>query len=129
MKKIFTSMAGGAFAIPSLILLPLLFVVFIGVGFTRDDILEDEVYQIWARKNSKHFADMEYARSVGAKAGASTLLAMAKTRNEGENIMTKSNLDEVVERMKQVENVTVSSVPFSKACSFCNVFCSHICVS
>lgn len=107
MKKIFTSMAGGAFAIPSLILLPLLFAVFIGVGLTRDDILEDEVYQIWARRNSKHFADMEYARSVGAKAGASSLLAMAKTRNEGENIMTKSNLEEVRERMEKMESVTV----------------------
>lgn len=114
MKKIFTSMAGGAFAIPSLILLPLLFAVFIGVGLTRDDILEDEVYQIWARRNSKHFADMEYARSVGAKAGASSLLAMAKTRNEGENIMTKSNLEEVRERMEKMESVTVSSLLFFK---------------
>lgn len=109
MKKIFTSMAGGPLAIPALLILPVLFAIFIGIGFTRDDIIEDDVYAIWASEKSDYYQDAKYARSVGRKAGASSLLAIATSRDGG-NLMTASRLDEIRNRMEAMESVTVSTV-------------------
>jgi len=102
-------MAGGPLAIPALLILPVLFAIFIGIGFTREDIIEDDVYAIWASEKSDYYQDAKYARSVGRKAGASSLLAIATSRDGG-NIMTASRLHEIRVRMEAMENVTVSTV-------------------
>lgn len=101
-------MAGGALFIPALILLPAIFATLIGVGlFTKDDIIEDKIYKIWSSERSKHFSDVEYMESLGSTAGASTLLAIATSRDEG-NLFKEERLEEIRKRMEQMDFLEVS---------------------
>lgn len=100
-------MAGGALFIPALILLPAIFATLIGVGlFTKDDIIEDKIYKIWSSERSKHFSDVEYMESLGSTAGASTLLAIATSRDEG-NLFKEERLEEIRKRMEQMDFLEV----------------------
>jgi len=103
---LFSSMAGGVLFIPCLIILPVLFAVFIGIGFSRDDIIEDEVIKIWLKEGSDYSKDRDYARDLGVSGAISTLLAMSSSR-DSENIMTEDRLEAIRQRMEAVENVTV----------------------
>lgn len=105
-------MAGGALFIPALILLPAIFAALIGVGlFTKDDIIEDKIYKIWASERSKHFSDVEYMESLESTttAGQSTLLAIATSRDEG-NLFKEERLEEIRKRMELMEILEVSLI-------------------
>lgn len=105
-------MAGGALFIPALILLPAIFAALIGVGlFTKDDIIEDQIYKIWASERSKHFSDVEYMESLESTttAGQSTLLAIATSRDEG-NLFKEERLEEIRKRMELMEILEVSLI-------------------
>jgi hypothetical protein len=41
MNKLFSSSGGGSLLIPVLVALPIIFSILIGLGFTRNDIIED----------------------------------------------------------------------------------------
>lgn len=99
-------MGGGPCLYPALVLLPVIFIVFIGVGFTRNDIIEDEVYNIWASEDSDFYKDRQYARDIGAESGASNMLALATTRDEG-NLFTAERLEQLRARMEATETVKV----------------------
>jgi len=102
----FSSMAGGPLLLPALLLLPILYSVLIGCGFTRENIIEDDVYKIWASESSDFYQDRKYARDAGVKPGVSSLLAIASSR-DGNNIMNADRLEEIRARMEDMEKVTV----------------------
>ena len=101
-------MAGGPLLLPALLLLPVIYSVLIGCGFTRENIIEDDVYKIWASESSDFYQDRKYAQDVGVKPGVSSLLAIASSR-DGKNIMNAGRLEEIRVRMEDMEKVTVSS--------------------
>lgn len=108
--NLFSSMAGGALFIPCLILLPAIFAVLIGMGlFAKDDIIEDQIYKIWASERSKHFSDIEYMMEMGSETGSSSLLAIATSRDD-DNLFTEAKLEEIRNRMEQMEIVEVSKL-------------------
>jgi hypothetical protein len=107
MKKLFSSIGGGSLLIPALVALPVIFSILIGLGFTRNDIIEDDVYKIWAKEGSDYYKDRQYAQDVGGKASSSSLLASASSK-DGKNILTETRLEEIRTRMEEMESVTVS---------------------
>lgn len=106
--NLFSSMAGGALLVPSLILLPAIFALLIGIGlFSNDDIIEDDIYKIWASERSKHFADIEYRDSLGFSGGSSSLLAIATSRDGG-NLFVEDRLNEIKTKMDKMEDIVVN---------------------
>lgn len=91
-----------------LFVLPAIWAVFVGVGWTQDDKIEKQVYNIWTRQRSGFAADKEYADEIGKGDGsASTFAALASARDGG-NLFTPSRLEEIVARMQETEGTTVS---------------------
>lgn len=110
--NLFSSMAGGPLLVPSLILLPAIFALFIGLGlFAQNDIIEDDIYKIWASEKSKHFSDIEYMDSLGVRGGSSSLLAIATSRDGG-NLFVEERLREINAKMDQIEDIVVSHRTF-----------------
>ena len=75
---------------------------------TQDDIIEDEVAQIWIPTEGDYAQDLEYADKYGngGGLGISSFAAMAISR-DGENIFTEARLEEIRARMEVMENTTV----------------------
>jgi len=93
--------------LPCLLILPALFALFIGLGLTRDDVIEDEVYNLWSSESSDYYQNVEYSSDLGVSSGLTTLLAMASHRDTDGNIMSSESLEEIRTRMEAVEGVTV----------------------
>jgi hypothetical protein len=105
--KVFRSMVTRPW--PFLLVIPCILVVFAAVGWTRDDIIEEQVYNIWTPKRSEFSKDKEYADSLGVfESTISAFVAMAISR-DGTNLFTESRLEEIRVRMVQVEATTVRS--------------------
>jgi hypothetical protein len=116
--NLFSSMAGGALFIPCLILLPAIFAALIGIGlFAKDDIIEDQIYKIWASERSKHFSDIEYMMELGSETGSSALLAIASSRDE-DNLFKEGRLEEIRKKMEKMEIVEVSELLQPMCCVF-----------
>ena len=81
MKVLFSSIGGGALLFPSLLVLPIIFSVLIGLGFTQTNIVEDDVYKIWAKESSPYYQDSQYAEEQGQYSKVSSLLASASSRD------------------------------------------------
>lgn len=93
---------------PFAIVIPCILAVLIGVGWTRDDIIEEQVSSIWVPTRSSFKQDRDYAESLGkGETNVTPFLAMAKSRDGG-NLFTESRLEEIRARMEQVEATTVS---------------------
>jgi hypothetical protein len=91
-----------------LLTLPVLWAIFIGIGWTKDDKIEEEVYNIWTRQRSSFAKDKEYAAEVGRDTfGATSFAAMAIAR-DGENLFDRWRLEEIRQRMMETEGTTVS---------------------
>lgn len=87
--------------------LPVLWAAFLGYGWSMDDKIEEEVYNIWTRQRSSFAQDQEYAQALDrATLGATSFAAMAIAR-DGKNLMTADRLDEIQLRMEETENTTV----------------------
>lgn len=90
-----------------LFVLPALWGVLVGVGWSKDDKIEEEVYNIWTRQRSDFANDKEYSEAIGrADAPASTFAAMAISR-DGENLFTPERLEEIRTRMEEAEATTI----------------------
>lgn len=95
-----------------LFFLPCLWAVFIGVGWSKEDKIEDHVYKIWTRQRSEFAKDVDYAAQYDrANLGATTFAAMAIAR-DGENLITKDRLEEIMARMQETESTTVGTIWF-----------------
>lgn len=91
-----------------LIAFPLACAVLIGVGWTRDGIIEDQVTNIWIPTRGEFAQDLEYAAELGAaeSLGSASFAAMAISRDGG-NLFTANRLEEIRARMEQTEATTV----------------------
>ena len=102
----------------SLFLLPALWCVFVGIGWSKEDKVEDSVYEIWTRQRSELRRDEDYAEDLGrGDFGSSSFLAMAIARDGG-NLMTSDRLETIRARMQETEEITVRLVA---ACLCCHI--------
>jgi len=92
---------------PYLIMMPAIYLILIGVGWTQDDFIEDKVSQIWIPTDGDYFKDQQYAERLGKNdLGATSFAAMAIARDGG-NLFTESRLEEIRARMEKMEATTV----------------------
>ena len=97
--------------IPFTIILPAILIILLAIGWTQDDIVEEEVNEIWIRKSGSYYEDKEYADSVRGltstkgRSGTSNFAAMAVARDGG-NMFTANRLEEIRKRMETVEKDT-----------------------
>jgi len=99
----------GKWSWPFLFILPALWVVFVSLGWTKEDIVEERVSEIWIATDGDYYEDKEYKDSLGMddSTGASTFLGMALSREEGTNLFTEKRLEEIRARMELAEGTTV----------------------
>jgi hypothetical protein len=105
--NVFELMTSKRWMVFFLVTLPILWAIFIGIGWTKDDKIEEEVYNIWTRQRSSFAKDKEYAAEVDRDTfGATSFAAMAIAR-DGENLFDRWRLEEIRQRMKETEGTTV----------------------
>ena len=97
-------------------ILPILWIVFVAVGWSKEDKVEDSVYKIWTRQRSDYNKDLDYVKEVmksedaiDQRLGVSSFAALAVSR-DGSNLFTPERLEEIRTRMEETENTTVSTV-------------------
>ena len=99
---------------PYMLFWPTVFALLIGFGWTRDDIIEDEVERIWIPQSDSYAADVAYAKTLDRDgAGASSFAAMAIARDGG-NLFTADRLEEIRARMEETERTFVRGVLIEK---------------
>jgi len=91
---------------PFLILVPAVLVVFLAVGWTRSDIIEQEVANIWIPQRGKLARNKQYASDIGFEGFSSGFAAMAISR-DGKNLLKEDRLEEIRARMEAAESTTV----------------------
>jgi hypothetical protein len=94
---------------PYLFILPAVFVVLIGVGWTQDNYIEEEVAKIWIPTRGSYAKNVEYAESLGEGDLAATSFAAMAIARDGGNLFTEERLQEIRQRMEKAEGTTVSS--------------------
>lgn len=88
--------------------LPVLWIVFISLGWSQDDIVETQVNSIWTRQRSSYREDLDYAAKYKqTSAGDTTSFAAMAVSRDGENIFTPERLTEIRLRMEETESITV----------------------
>jgi hypothetical protein len=92
---------------PFMLILPCILIVFAAVGWTRDDIIEEEVYNIWTPTSSEFAKDKLYLESLGEDETTVTTFAAMAISRDGGNLFTESRLEEIRMRMEKVEATTV----------------------
>lgn len=107
-SQLFVYMSGRRTAWPFLVILPALWALFVGLGWSQNDIIEDEVSKIWIATSGDYYKDRQYEKSLdlGDSTAASTFLAMSISRDEG-NLFTADRLEEIRSRMETTELITV----------------------
>ena len=93
---------------PFLVTLPFLFVMLICLGFSRPNVIEEDVSNLWIPTDGSYKKDKDYAKSVGADGpdDMSSFAAMALSRH-GNNLFTEENLNAILDRMKRIETTSV----------------------
>eukprot|EP00978_Attheya_sp_CCMP212_P025628 scaffold82799_cov44-Attheya_sp.AAC.2 len=96
---------------PWMLVLPVIFAILAGAGWSQDEIVETEVANIWIATSGDYYKDKEYRLSLlppgnSARGGASSFAAVASSR-DGTNIFTADRLEEIRTRMEATESVTV----------------------
>jgi hypothetical protein len=94
--------------LPYLIILPAIFVVLIGVGWTQDNYIEEEVAKIWIPTSGDYAKNIAYAESLGEGDLATTNFAAMAIARDGGNLFTEERLQEIRARMEKTESTTVS---------------------
>lgn len=90
-----------------LITLPILWAIFVGIGWSKEDKVEESVYQIWTRQRSPYNQDKEYAAKYDRdNLGATTFAALAVARDGG-NLFTPARLENIRKRMQETEGTKV----------------------
>jgi hypothetical protein len=106
---IFESMA--RFPWPWMLVLPVIFAILAGAGWSQDDIVETQVANIWTATSGDYYQDKQYRLSLlppgnSARGGSSSFAAVASSR-DGTNIFTPHRLEEIRTRMEAAESATV----------------------
>jgi hypothetical protein len=96
--------------IPFLLFMPVFCIFLIGFGFSGAEI-EDSVSELWARKDSQYYHDLQYREKVrkndkSSGGGNSGALVIAIPR-KGSNVMSSDYLAEIEARMNETENIKV----------------------
>jgi hypothetical protein len=94
---------------PYLFILPAVFAVLIGVGWTQDNYIEEEVSKIWIPTKGSYAKNVEYAKSLGEGELATTNFVAMSIARDGGNLFTEERLQEIRQRMEKTEGTTVSS--------------------
>lgn len=105
---LFKAMASNPF--PFLVILPAIFVTLIAVGFTRPNLIQDNVADIWIRKGGDYAKDKDYEVSQGFESSSATAGAFMAIARDGGNLLKESSLDEIVARMQEMERTTVRTL-------------------
>ena len=104
--KLFAFMA--ARPLPFILAMPIICIVLIAVGWTRDDLIEEEVYNIWVPRGSSFYKDRQYAESVGKERSSTSIFSALAISRDGGNLFTGDRLEEIRARMEYSEGATVS---------------------
>ena len=89
------------------LVLPIVFAIFVGVGFTREDYVEDSVGEIWIPNTDILVKNSKYFESIGVKDFTSTSFAAMAISRDGGNLFREDRLEEIRKRMEDIENLTV----------------------
>lgn len=91
-----------------MLFLPCVWIVLTAVGWSRDDVVEEDVTNIWVPTSGSFFDDKKYKDSIIGDDynKLSAFLAMSKSR-DGENLFTEERLKEIRQRMEDSEKTTV----------------------
>ena len=95
--------------------LPIVWIVFVAIGWSKEDKVEDSVYNIWTRQRSDYNKDLDYVTNIIGKdginqrLGATSFAALAVSR-DNTNLFVPSRLEEIRTRMEETESTTVSLV-------------------
>lgn len=93
---------------PFLFVIPSIFLVFIGIGFSKDDIVEKKVSNLWEPTRSDFVADKKYGKEVrGDVLYDTTAFAAMAIARDGGNIFEENRLNELRDKMKKVEGTTI----------------------
>ena len=92
--------------IPCLVVLPAMYVILLGLGWTREDIIEDSVSKIWSKTSDDYYQNRQYAENLDVVGSSSSFLTMAASQGSN-NIHTKKILEEIRSRMEALETVNV----------------------
>ena len=92
---------------PFLLFWPVVFCALIGLGFSQDDIIEDEIAKTWVPTRSDYAQDEKYSSQFGkGTVTVSSFAAMAIARDGG-NLFTENRLEAIRARMEATEKTTV----------------------
>lgn len=95
---------------PFMTVIPAIMIALTVVGWTREDIIEDSVNDIWIPTKGAFAQDKAYLAKVGREnATSTTFLAVSKSRDDG-NLFTANRLEEIRARMEATESTTVSEL-------------------
>jgi hypothetical protein len=89
--------------------LPIMWVIFIAIGWSKDDKVEESVSNIWTRQRSSFNQDKDYAAEYDRDAFGATSFAALAVARDGENLFTPLRLEEIRKRMEETEGTTVSA--------------------
>lgn len=90
------------------LVVPVVLTIITAIGFTRDDYVEDSVGEIWIPRGDQLAQNQDYLDSVGKQEFESTSFAAMSISRDGGNLFTESRLEEIRQRMDDVEHLTVS---------------------
>lgn len=90
-----------------ILFLPVVLIVFVAVGFTRDNYIEDQVGEIWIPTSNNLAKDEEYLENLGGHPFRSSSIAAMALSRDSQNLLTESRLEEIRQRMNAIEGMTV----------------------
>jgi hypothetical protein len=93
---------------PYMVFLPTVFIFLIAFGWTREDIIEDEVASIWIPTKGSYAKDLDYGAQLGRDDLAISSFAAMAIARDGKNLFTESRLEEIRARMEAAEGTTVT---------------------
>ena len=96
-----------AFPWPYMLFWPILFAFLLGFGWSQEDIIEDEVTNIWIPQSGSYAADIQYAADLGQDDLSSSSFAAMAIARDGKNLFTEERLEEIRARMEKMERTTV----------------------
>jgi len=92
---------------PYVVVWPVILIFLIGFGWTQEDIIEDEVTNIWIATSGAYARNLDYAKSLGREELGATSFAAMSIARDGGNLFRESRLEEIRARMEKMEKTTV----------------------
>ena len=95
------------YPLPFLIVVPVVFALLLGFGWTTDDRIEQEVSRLWIAQDGDYAKDQEYQNSLGVNDMGSSAFAAVAISRDGGNMLTAERLELVRRRMEETEGTQV----------------------